>query len=334
MNLGRRIVIAIGGNAILRDGQKGTSEEQRANLEVACLSISALIRPGVNVVLTHGNGPQVGNILVQNEAAKSEVPPQPLDVLGAQSQGSLGYLIQQTLVKVLRRRKIDREVVAIVTQTVVSENDPAFLAPTKPVGPYYKETEALALSKDKLWRMKEVGKRRWRRVVPSPEPLEIVEGAMIRRLMRQGTVVIAAGGGGIPVIRRDGELVGVEAVIDKDRASATLARNVGADTLIILTDIEKVAVDFRTPGQRFLDRMTVSEARGYLDGGQFAAGSMGPKIEAAITFLAPRMERSLDSFMEKGTKPGRSQLKVIITSLQSAAEVANGTTGTIITPDQ
>jgi len=333
MNLGRRLVIAIGGNAILQDGQKGTSDEQRANLEVACQAISALIRPNVNVVLTHGNGPQVGNILVQNEAAKHEVPPQPLDVCGAQSQGSLGYLIQQTMAGVLRSRKIQRDVVALVTQTVVSERDPAFQSPTKPVGPYYTEAEAAALSKDKLWKLKEVGKRRWRRVVPSPEPLEIVEKDMIRRLMRQGTVVVAAGGGGIPVIRRDGELVGTEAVIDKDRASATLARNVGADTLIILTDVEKVALDFRTPRQRFLDHLTVSEARRYLAEGQFPAGSMGPKMEAAITFLSPRKEASLDTFMEAGAKPGRSQLKVIITSLRMAAEAARGRTGTFITPD-
>jgi carbamate kinase len=333
MNLGRRIVIAIGGNAILADGQKGTSEEQRANLEVACDSIAALIRPGVNVVITHGNGPQVGNILLQNEAAKSEVPPQPLDVCGAQSQGSLGYLIQQTLVRVLGRRKLSREVVAIVTQTVVAPNDPAFQSPTKPVGPYYKEAEAQALAREKGWKLREVGKRRWRRVVASPQPLEIVEKDMIRKLMRQGTVVIAAGGGGIPVIRRDGELSGVEAVIDKDLASATLARDVGADTLVILTDIEKVAVDFRTSAQRFIDRMTVSEARKYQDLGQFPAGSMGPKIEAALRFLSPRRETSLDKFADAGTKPSRSQLKVIITSLKGAGDAARGKTGTVITPD-
>jgi carbamate kinase len=333
MNLGRRLVIAIGGNAILADGQKGTNEEQRANLEVACESIVALIRPGVNVVITHGNGPQVGNILVQNEAAKADVPPQPLDVCGAQSQGSLGYLIQQTLVKVLRRNKLQREVVAIVSQTVVSPDDPAFQSPTKPVGPYYKEAEAQSLARDKGWKLKEVGKRRWRRVVASPAPLEIVEKEMVRRLMRQGTVVIAAGGGGIPVIRRDGELAGVEAVIDKDLASATLARDVGADTLIILTDIEKVAVGFRTPEQRFIDRMTVSEAKKFLGEGQFPAGSMGPKIEAAIRFLSPRKETSLDTFADAGTKPARSQLKVIITSLKGAPEAARGKTGTFITPD-
>jgi carbamate kinase len=333
MNLGRRIVIAIGGNAILQDGQKGTNEEQRANLEVACESISALIRPGVNVVLTHGNGPQVGNILVQNEAARDQVPPQPLDVCGAQSQGSLGYLIQQTLVKILRRKHIERDVVAIVTQTVVSPDDPAFRVPTKPVGPFYKEADANALSREKGWKMKEVGKRRWRRVVPSPEPVEIVERDMIQRLMRQGTVVIAAGGGGIPVIRRDGGLVGVEAVIDKDRASATLARDVGADALIILTDIEKVAIDFGTPRQRQLDRMTVTEAKKYLEEGQFPPGSMGPKIEAAIAFLSSRKETSLDSFAEAGTRPQRSQLKVIITSLGMATETAGGRTGTVIMPD-
>lgn len=333
MNLGRRVVIAIGGNAILADGQKGTNEEQRANLEVACDSIAALIRPGVNVVITHGNGPQVGNILVQNDAAKSEVPPQPLDVCGAQSQGSLGYLILQTLVKVLNRRRMARDVVAIVTQTVVSPGDPAFQSPTKPVGPYYKEAEAQALSRDRGWKLKEVGKRRFRRVVASPEPLEIVEKDMIRKLMRQGTVVIAAGGGGIPVTRTDGELNGVEAVVDKDLASATLARDVGADTLVILTDIEKVAIDFGKPGQRFIDRMTVPEARKYQEEGQFPPGSMGPKIEAAIRFLSPRRERSLDSFVDTGTKPSRSQLKVIITSLKDAPEAARGRTGTVITPD-
>jgi carbamate kinase len=333
MNLGRRLVIAIGGNAILADGQKGTSEEQRANLETACASIAPLLRPGVNAVITHGNGPQVGNILVQNEAARAEVPPQPLDVCGAQSQGSLGYLIQQTLARVLARRKAGREVVALVTQTVVSPDDPAFRAPAKPVGPYYREAEAQELSRDKGWTMKEVAKRRWRRVVASPEPLEIVERAMIRKLMRQGTVVIAAGGGGIPVTRSGGELSGIEAVIDKDLASATLARDVGADTLIILTDIEKVALDFGKPGERQLDRLTVTEAKKHLAEGQFPPGSMGPKIEAAIRFLSPRAEASLDSFLEAGAKPPRSQLKVIITSLGGAPEAARGKTGTVVTPD-
>jgi carbamate kinase len=333
LNLGRRIVIAIGGNAILADGQRGTSAEQLANLEVACASIAPLIRAGVNVVITHGNGPQVGNILVQNEAARAEVPPQPLDVCGAQSQGSLGYLIQQTLAGVLGRRKAGRDVLAIVTQTVVSPDDPAFRSPTKPVGPFYKEAEAQALSRDRGWKMADVGKRRFRRVVASPEPLEIVEKGMVRRLMRQGTVVVAAGGGGIPVVRKDGGLAGVEAVVDKDLASATLARDVGADTLIILTDIEKVAVHFGTPEQRFLDRMTVSEARRFLREGHFPPGTMGPKIEAAIRFLSPRKEPALENFAEAGPGPARTQLKVIITSLKGAGDAALGRTGTVITPD-
>ncbi|MBM4247965.1 MAG: carbamate kinase [Euryarchaeota archaeon] len=333
MNLGRRLVIAIGGNAILQEGQRGTAEEQRANLEVACESLAALIRPGVNVVLTHGNGPQVGNILVQNEAARAQVPALPLDVCGAQSQGSLGYLIQQVLSGVLRSRNIRRDVMALVTQTVVSPDDPAFLSPSKPIGPYYREPEARALSQEKGWKLVEVGKRHWRRVVASPDPLEIVEKGMIRKLMRQGTVVIAAGGGGIPVVRRDGRLAGVEAVVDKDLASATLARDVGADAMILLTDIEKVAINFRTPEERFLDRMTVEEAGRYLKAGHFPAGSMGPKIEAAIRFLAPRPEPTLDSFGAPGARFSRPQLKVIIASLNAAERAARGKTGTTITPD-
>ncbi|MGQ9582903.1 MAG: carbamate kinase [Thermoplasmatota archaeon] len=333
MSLGRKIVVAIGGNAILRDGQRGTAEEQRASLEVACGALSRLIRPGTSVVLTHGNGPQVGSILLQNEAARGEVPAQPLDACVAQSQGSLGYMIQQTLSNVLARAGVRREVVSLVTQVVVSADDPAFRRPTKPVGPFYDRAEARRLSLERGWTVAEVGGGRWRRVVPSPAPIEVVESGMVRRLMRQGAVVVAAGGGGVPVVRRGGELAGVEAVVDKDLASAVLARDVGADALVILTDVEGVALDFGTPRQRLLRRVTVSELRRHLAAGQFPAGSMGPKMEAALLFLSPRKETSLDSFIPRGEEAPRAQLKVVVASLARAGEVAGRHSGTVIVPD-
>jgi carbamate kinase len=339
MEIGRRLVVAIGGNAILRDGQKGTAEEQLANLEVACVAISGLVRPGVDIVLTHGNGPQVGNILVQNEAARDDVPALPLDVCGAQSQGSLGYLIQQTLAGVLEKKGIRRDVVSLVTQTVVDVNDPAFQKPTKPVGPYYGEEQARLLSSDKGWKLKEIKEKeakekRFRRVVASPQPQQIVEAGLIRKMVRLGAIVIAAGGGGIPVVKRaDGGFSGVEAVIDKDLASATLARDIKADTLMLLTDVEKVFLDFRKPGQRAIGQMTVADATRYLAEGQFPAGSMGPKMEAAVRFLSDRQERSLDSFMPAGSKYPMQRRKVIITSLRMAAAAAQGKTGTIVVPE-
>jgi carbamate kinase len=339
MELGRRLVVAIGGNAILRDGQKGTAQEQLANLEDACNSIRGLVRPGTDIVLTHGNGPQVGNILVQNEAARDDVPAMPLDVCGAQSQGSLGYLIQQTLERVLKKNGIDKDVVSLVTQTVVDADDAAFQKPTKPVGPYYSESDAQRLSAEKGWKMKEIREKEtkeklFRRVVASPRPQQIVEWAIIRRMMRQGVMVVAAGGGGIPVVRMaGGGFRGVEAVIDKDLASAVLARDVLADTLMILTDVERVFVDFRRPGQRPIEKMTVAQASKYLGEGQFAAGSMGPKIEAAIGFLSDRRERSLDSFWPAGASYPRQRRKVIITSLKMAAAAARGGTGTVVIPE-
>jgi len=339
MELGRRLVVAIGGNAILRDGQKGTAEEQLANLEEACNAISALVRPGIEVVLTHGNGPQVGAILVQNEAAREEVPALPLDICGAQSQGSLGYLIQQTLGRVLKKKGIDRDVVSVVTQTLVDAGDGAFQRPTKPVGPYYPEPQARKLAAGKSWVMKEIreketGEKRFRRVVASPRPIEIVEGPLIRRMMRQGAIVVAAGGGGIPVVKRaGGGYSGVEAVIDKDLASAALARDVMADTLMILTDVERVFVDFGRPGQHPIGQLTVAQARKHLVEGQFPAGSMGPKIEAAIAFLSDRSERSLDSFWPAGAVYPRQRRKVIITSLRMAAAAARGETGTVVIPE-
>ncbi|MEM2869762.1 MAG: carbamate kinase [Thermoplasmata archaeon] len=333
MQLGRRVVVAIGGNAILRDGQRGTVEEQLANLSEACDSIASLVRPGAGLVLTHGNGPQVGSILIQNELAKDEVPPQPLDACVAQSQGFLGYIIQQSLRKALERRGLSREVVSIVTQVVVSPDDPAFRAPSKPIGPFYTEAQARRLAEEKGWRMMEVGRHRWRRVVPSPRPLEVVERETIRRLVKQGTIVVAAGGGGIPVVRRGGSLAGVEAVVDKDLASAVLARDIGSDTLLILTDVEGVALDFGRPGQRFVKRMTASDVRRHLHAGQFPPGSMGPKMEAALLFLSPRRETSLDSFLPSGAEPPKPQLRVVVASLRNASEAAQGDSGTLIVPD-
>jgi carbamate kinase len=281
----------------------------------------------------------VGNILVQNEAAREQVPALPLDICGAQSQGSLGYLIQQALARALKKKGVDRDVVSLVTQTVVDGGDAAFQKPTKPVGPYYSESDARRLSAEKGWKMKEIreketGEKRFRRVVASPRPVQIVEGAIIRRMMRQGVIVVAAGGGGIPVVRMaGGGFRGVEAVIDKDLASAALAHDVMADTLMILTDVERVFFDFRRPGQRPLERMTVAQARKHLAEGQFPAGSMGPKIEAAVAFLSDRQERSLDSFMPAGASYPMQRRKVIITSLGMAAAAARGGTGTVVIPE-
>ncbi|MDM7916812.1 MAG: carbamate kinase [Candidatus Eisenbacteria bacterium] len=279
------VVVSLGGNAILPVGKAGTIEEQfRITRETMRQTID-LVRERP-VVFTHGNGPIVGNILIRNEAVRQEIPPMPLDVCGADSQGGLGYMMQQTLQNLLREASISREVATIITQTVVDETDPGFQHPTKPIGPFYDEASARELQASKGWRMVQDAGRGWRRVVPSPMPRRIVELPLIRKLHESGHVVIAAGGGGIPVIERpDGTLAGVEAVIDKDLASVVLALELGARSLIIVTAVERVAIDFGKPEQRWIERMSVEDAERYLKQGQFPPGSMGPKIAAAIWFL-------------------------------------------------
>jgi carbamate kinase len=245
-----------------------------------------LKRAPLKLVITHGNGPIVGNILIRNEAARDVIPPMPLYVCGADSQGGIGYMIQQVLSGELRNSGVDRSVVAIVTQVVVNPGDPAFGSPTKPIGPFYTEDIAKALVKEKGWSIVEEKGKGYRRTVPSPIPLDIVERPVIEALMKLGVIPIAVGGGGIPVIvNDDGHLSGVEAVIDKDRASALLAKELGLEAMIAITAVDHIYVDFGTPEARPISKMTVEEARSYIEQGQFPPGNMLPKVEAAIDFL-------------------------------------------------
>ncbi len=292
-------VVAIGGNAVNRPGEAPTAENMMKNLAETAKYLADMLE-GWDIVITHGNGPQVGNLLLQQEAAKDLVPPFPLDVNDAQTQGSLGYMIALTLQNELMRRGKSRDVVAVVTRIVVDENDPAFQDPTKPVGPFYSEEEAKKLMESKGWNMVEDAGRGWRRVVPSPQPLDVVEKEVIKRLIEADKIVIAAGGGGIPVVReKDGTLKGVEAVIDKDRASALLAIELDVDMLIILTGVEKVYLNFGKPDQKALDKLTVEEAERYMKEGHFPRGSMGPKIEASVRFVRETGREALITDMAK-----------------------------------
>jgi carbamate kinase len=308
-----RIVLAIGGNAIIKEGQKGTLEEQQKNIDESCEPVLGLIEQGNTVVITHGNGPQVGNSLIKNQMAESVVPAYPLDVLDAETQGNLGYLIQQAFRNKMVERNIGKTVATIVTQAVVSKDDPAFSNPTKPIGPFYtKEELDKVLETEKISYIEDSG-RGYRRVVASPKPVTIVERDAIEALLDKEITVITAGGGGIPVIEENGMLKGTNAVIDKDFASALLAAEINADYLFILTGVEQVAIHFGTPQQQNLLEMTVDEALRYMEEGHFPKGSMGPKIEAAILFL------------KKGGK------NVIITSMDKLQDALEGKTGTRVT---
>lgn len=279
-------VIAIGGNAIIRQGQKGTADEQFENFRDLSKQIVKMLRRGYRVVLTHGNGPQVGNSLIRMEEASHKVPAMPLDVCVADTQGSMGYMLQQSLVNELKKAKMKKPVVSLVTQVVVDGNDEAFKNPTKPVGPFYTKEKAAEYAKRLGWKVIEDSGRGWRRVVPSPKPIEIVEKEIIKDIIGCGGLVIACGGGGIPVIKgKDGTISGVEGVIDKDAASGELAAEIKADMLIILTNVDRVCLNYNTEYQKDIYRMTVSEAEKHLKDGQFPKGSMGPKIEAAARFL-------------------------------------------------
>lgn len=280
----KRLVIALGGNAIIRPGEWGTVEEQRRNVAIACRQVAAVVGQGYQVVLTHGNGPQVGNILIQNEEARALVPPMPLDVCGAQSQGQIGYMIQSELARELAAAGITMPVVTVVTQVLVDPADPAFHKPSKPVGPFYTEQRAKKVTEDRQYVMREDSGRGWRRVVPSPEPRGLVEAPAIRLLVDAGVLVIASGGGGIPVRRAGGGWEGVEAVVDKDLAGEELARVVGAGGFLILTDVDRVFIHFKTDQEQPLDRMTTAQARRYIEAGHFRPGSMLPKVEAAVRF--------------------------------------------------
>ncbi len=284
----KKLVIAIGGNAIQPASDSGSPVVQRHRIEETAAKLADLVQAGYDLVVTHGNGPQVGNILLQNEEARNLVPAQPLDVCGAESQAQIGYLLAQALRNEFAVRRIQRGVAAIVTQTLVDANDPAFANPTKPIGPFYTREADLIVKRAKGWKLVEDKARGgWRRVVPSPQPLDILEKDVIQRLVGdgEGNVVICTGGGGIPVVRRNGHLLGVEAVIDKDLGAAVLARVLGWKGLVIATDVAQVALGFGKPTQRFLEGMTVAEAQKHLAEGQFPPGSMGPKVQAAIGFL-------------------------------------------------
>ena len=279
-------VIAIGGNSLIKDNQKMTVVDQYAAAGETSHHIAALVAAGYRVVVTHGNGPQVGFILLRSDLAKNVLHQVPLESCVADTQGAIGYQVGQTLANELRRQNLHKPVVTVVTQVLVAPDDPAFQNPTKPIGPFYTEEDAQKHAAADGWTLKEDAGRGWRRVVASPKPLAIIEEETIRRLLQQDVIVIAVGGGGIPVVENAaGDLEGRAAVIDKDLASCLLAKNLKADLFIISTGVDKVAVDFKKPTQRFLDTLTVAEARKYLAEGQFPAGSMGPKIEAAIDFL-------------------------------------------------
>jgi carbamate kinase len=310
-----KLVIALGGNALIRSGELGTLDAQRQRISLAMAQTADLVSAGFASVITHGNGPMVGHLLLQMECARAFVPPMPLFMCDADSEGGLGYLIQQCLVNELHRRGKERGVATVITQVVVAAEDPAFSAPDKPIGPFYPASEAESLKKERAWHLSEDAGRGWRRVVPSPRPLTIIELDIISYLLQGGFTVVAAGGGGVPVIRlSNGDLIGVEAVIDKDRASAVLSREISADLLIFLTAVDFVYLDYLKPKQRPLLTLTRAEAYKYLQEGHFAAGSMAPKIESAIDFLSQGGPR------------------VLITQPESLREAMHGRTGTHIFP--
>lgn len=282
-------VVALGGNALIRGNELGTINQQEKNTYNTLVNLVELLKKDFNIVITHGNGPQVGNILLRNEAGYNQykIPKMPLDICVADSQGGIGYMIERMMKNILVENRIRRNVVTVVTEVLVDINDPAFKEPTKPVGAFFLKEEAQLLARANNWVIKEDPRKRgWRRVVASPKPLEIVNKKIIKDLVKKGSIVIAAGGGGVPVYRdKKKQLHGVEAVIDKDLASSLLANEIGADEFFILTDVKNVYINFNKPGQKALDTITLVEAKQYLEQGEFAKGSMGPKIEAAIEYV-------------------------------------------------
>lgn len=307
----KRAVIALGGNALIKKGQKGTIYEQFANTRESCRSIVQMIKEGWDVVVTHGNGPQVGALVLQNQKAKDITPEMPLGICVAESEGLIGYMVQQCLLNALKREQIDKAVIALITQVIVDPNDPSLTNPTKPIGPYYSEEESFEMLKQGYHMTKQP--RGWRMVVPSPDPLRIVEGEIIRKMLDDDIIVIASGGGGMPVVEKEGwGLDGLEAVVDKDLAAERLAEAVGAQVLLILTDVEKVFLYYNTPQQQPLDTVTFNELKEYYLSGHFPPGNMGPKILAALRFLEFGGER------------------VIISNIEQGWEALQGKTGTLI----
>jgi carbamate kinase len=312
--MGKRIMVALGGNAIKKHDEPGSAEEQMRNINIACKQISDIIYQGYEPIITHGNGPQIGNLAIQQELSKEDVPPQPLPILGSMTQGQIGYMIQQNLRNLIGKES--RDVVTVITQVLVDKNDPAFINPNKPVGPFYGEGRAKLLKEQRGWAMRETPNntgKSWRRVVPSPAPLGVVEGRAIRKMVDAGVIVIASGGGGIPVILDEkGLMSGVDAVIDKDLAGELLAENVNADIFLNLTDVDSVRVDYCKPSERSIELMDTIQAKTFAAEGQFPSGSMGPKVEACIAFV------------ESGGE------KAIVTSLDMAVEALKGRAGTTI----
>lgn len=311
--MSKKVVVALGGNAILQAGQEGTFETQYNNIKGTAKYLAKLIKDGYDLVIMHGNGPQVGNILLQNEEAKDIVPAQPLDALSAESQGFIGYMFIQALEEELKALGLSKNVVNLITRTIVSKDDEDFKDPSKPIGPFYSEEEAKKLAAEKGWSVGEDAGRGYRRLVPSPQPLKIIEADAIKSLAEAGNIVVAAGGGGIPVAETANGYEGVEAVIDKDRSGYKLSEEVDADVFMILTDVENVFVNWGKPDQKALEKITVKEMEKYVAEGQFAKGSMGPKVEAALNFAKSR----------KGAT-------AIIGSLEKVDAALRGESGTII----
>jgi carbamate kinase len=297
-----RVVVALGGNALLRRGAEDTFEEMYGAAREAAERIADIAALGYEVVITHGNGPQVGRILLQQEAAVGVVHPMPLDVCGALSQGQIGYLLQVTIGDVFFERGMERPVATVLTLTRVRPDDPAFERPTKFVGPFYQEDEARRLEEDRGWTVKADPHGGWRRVVPSPTPYSIVETPIIARLVADDVIVIASGGGGVPVVEDGPRLIGREGVVDKDLAAAILAHEVGAAALLILTDVQKVQRGFGSLMPEDIDRMTIAEARSLLKSGEFGEGSMGPKVRAAVEFVSMGGDRAIIADLSQATE--------------------------------
>lgn len=309
-----RIVVALGGNALSVDG-KATAHDQQQVANQTAEQLTELVASGSQIVVVHGNGPQIGNIILHEEAINTDkTPTMPIDTCGAMSQGQIGYWLQQAFYNNFQKRQLTNSVASIVTQVLVDVNDPAFVNPTKPIGPFYSEEEAKRLTIERGFAVKEDAGRGWRRVVPSPMPIDVIEAELIRLAMNNNAVLVASGGGGIPVYYQDGQLVGLEAVIDKDFAAAKLAELVSADTLLILTAVETVKINFGQADEQALGQITIDQARQYVSEGHFAAGSMLPKIEASIKFVV-----------------GGEGRRAIITTPERAAAALRGETGTIIT---
>jgi carbamate kinase len=310
-----RVVVALGGNALLRRGDQDSAEVMRKNARLAAERVAEVASRGWEIVVTHGNGPQVGRILLQNEAARDWVHPMPLDVCGAESQGQIGYLLQVTVGDVFFERGMERPVATVLTFTRVPPDDPAFQNPTKPIGPHYEEAEAKRLAAERGWQVAPDPEGQWRRVVPSPRPYSIVEAPVIRQLAESGVIVIGGGGGGVPVIEEGPRLIGVEAVVDKDLCAAILAREVDAQVLLICTDVEGVYADYGTTEQRIIDRLEVDQAKRMVEDGTLPAGSMGPKVQAAVEFVSSGGQRA------------------VICALDDAPQALEGQAGTSIVPD-